>query len=504
MLFDRDRFNLYPWYLSDECLTFDIEKIFGKKLDMTLLEFKNNFLYYHGDVEKFNKMGEFLFEKVKNDRDFYGLVEKNILSTGNDLMNFCDSLKKKDITKLSNEELNNLYRTYGKKLKTMRAWGWVPPLIDGVEVYFLSDYLQKNFKKYMKKIGQEEKAPKYYSLLSSAEKMSEVQIEEIERLKILKRIEESNLVKSLKERKPKKFLFETKDKNKKIAKLIKKHANKFAWLPYGYIGPVMNEKDVIKYLKDNAEKKESAKEQMQEIEDHYKKLPKMKKKIVNKINLPDNLKYLFNMSAFFMHLKDQRKGVYQKSYVAMDSVIKEIAKRLNLTVEETKYLTSKEIKKALLENYDYKKMAKQRTKYCVAIVKNGNTKAYQGKKAKDVKKEFAVEEKSLGEIDELKGMVAYAGKARGLAKKILVVKDMKKMKEGDVLISSATNPDLVPAMKQASAFVTDTGGITSHAAIVAREMKKPCVIGTKVATKAIKDGDEIEVDAEKGIVRIIK
>jgi len=81
---------------------------------------------------------------------------------------------------------------------------------------------------------------------------------------------------------------------------------------------------------------------------------------------------------------------------------------------------------------------------------------------------------------------------------------MNKMKKGDVLIAIATNPDIVPAMKKASAIVTDQGGVTSHAAIVAREMETPCLIGTKIATLVFKDNDLVEVDASKGIVRKIK
>lgn len=59
-------------------------------------------------------------------------------------------------------------------------------------------------------------------------------------------------------------------------------------------------------------------------------------------------------------------------------------------------------------------------------------------------------------------------------------------------------------MRKAGAIVTDEGGITCHAAIVSRELGKPCVIGTKIATKVLKDGDEVEVDAEQGIVRILR
>ena len=59
------------------------------------------------------------------------------------------------------------------------------------------------------------------------------------------------------------------------------------------------------------------------------------------------------------------------------------------------------------------------------------------------------------------------------------------------------------AIKKAVAIVTDVGGITCHAAIVSREMKKPCVVGTKFATQVLKDGDMVEVDADKGVVRIL-
>ena len=73
-----------------------------------------------------------------------------------------------------------------------------------------------------------------------------------------------------------------------------------------------------------------------------------------------------------------------------------------------------------------------------------------------------------------------------------------------MLITVMTHPEFLPIMRQAKAIVTDEGGITCHAAISAREFKVPCIIGTKIATKVLKDGDMVEVDAERGIVRIIK
>jgi pyruvate, water dikinase len=73
-----------------------------------------------------------------------------------------------------------------------------------------------------------------------------------------------------------------------------------------------------------------------------------------------------------------------------------------------------------------------------------------------------------------------------------------------MLVSSMTSPDFLPAIRLSSAIVTDEDGITCHAAIIARELKKPCITGTKIATNVLKDGDLIQVDANKGVVKTIK
>lgn len=78
------------------------------------------------------------------------------------------------------------------------------------------------------------------------------------------------------------------------------------------------------------------------------------------------------------------------------------------------------------------------------------------------------------------------------------------MKEKDILVSFATNPNLMPAIRKAAAIVTDEGGLTCHAAIVSRELGIPCVVGTKIVTQILKDGDKVEVDARKGIVKKLK
>lgn len=99
-----------------------------------------------------------------------------------------------------------------------------------------------------------------------------------------------------------------------------------------------------------------------------------------------------------------------------------------------------------------------------------------------------------------RGLPASPGIAFGKARIILDVKQAKDFQKGDILVTKMTDPDWVPIMKIASAIVTDEGGMTSHAAIVSRELGIPAVVGTGNATKVIKDGQEITVDAMRGIV----
>jgi phosphohistidine swiveling domain-containing protein len=118
--------------------------------------------------------------------------------------------------------------------------------------------------------------------------------------------------------------------------------------------------------------------------------------------------------------------------------------------------------------------------------------------------EFKGMERAAMEATEVRGQIAYKGRVQGVVHIVRNRLQMETVKEGEILVSPMTTPDFLPAMKIAAAFVTDEGGIVCHAAIVAREMKKPCIIGTKIATQVLKDGDLVEVDAEKGVVVILE
>jgi pyruvate,water dikinase len=105
-----------------------------------------------------------------------------------------------------------------------------------------------------------------------------------------------------------------------------------------------------------------------------------------------------------------------------------------------------------------------------------------------------------GEV--LKGTPASAGTAVGTARVITTAADFGRLEAGDVLVCATTTPAWTPLFASAAALVTDTGGILSHAAIVAREYGLPAVVGCDIATSAIRDGARVEVDGDAGHVRV--
>jgi len=117
------------------------------------------------------------------------------------------------------------------------------------------------------------------------------------------------------------------------------------------------------------------------------------------------------------------------------------------------------------------------------------------KQVKQVNGEFKITETPV-----LRGTAASPGIGTGHVKILKSPKEIGKVTSGDVLVASMTSPDYVPAMKKASAIVTDQGGLTSHAAIVSRELGVPCVVGTKDGTQKLKEGTVVTVDGAKGMI----
>lgn len=135
----------------------------------------------------------------------------------------------------------------------------------------------------------------------------------------------------------------------------------------------------------------------------------------------------------------------------------------------------------------------------------GNNQLLIGLDKPNIEKIFKIHFKTepIKKARQLIGSTAYRGVVRGFVRRVMGHKQISQFRENEILISPMTIPDFIPAMKKAAAIVTDEGGILCHAAIVAREFEKPTVVGTAIATKRLKDGDIVEVNATDAKVTLI-
>ncbi len=203
-------------------------------------------------------------------------------------------------------------------------------------------------------------------------------------------------------------------------------------------------------------------------------------------------------------MEARRKDYQSKSYYHFEKLIKEIAGRLFISLQQARSAPIELLEKSLKTGkIDLNKINSIYSLHASLPKDSGKVSVLHGQDVRQFyRKNIAKAKKDrLYNVEELSGTPAQGGKAKGLVKIINVSADMAKMNRGDILVSTATNPAIVPAMKKAAAIITDEGGLTCHAAIVSRELEIPCVVGLKIATKVFKDGDLVEVDANNGIIK---
>ncbi|MBI5635347.1 hypothetical protein HY993_00095 [Candidatus Micrarchaeota archaeon] len=269
---------------------------------------------------------------------------------------------------------------------------------------------------------------------------------------------------------------------------------KYAWVSYNYLGPAMNRREfdeqVSKLKKTPAETIDLT------------KLRAEQNLLLDELNADSLHRKLFEVAQGILFAKAIRKEAVWRGCWASEKLYREIASRLGLSLSQARYLTKEEVILALegnLSKQDCAKTANSRLKLCVILIEGSSETQFLGADAQKFLDGTQIK-KLEATSNKLVGQTAYPGKILGVAKIVKSTADIQKVREGDIIVSTATSPNLLPAMNKAAGFVTDMGGITCHAAIVSREMKKPCVIGTKVATRLFKDGDKIELDADNATV----
>lgn len=225
---------------------------------------------------------------------------------------------------------------------------------------------------------------------------------------------------------------------------------------------------------------------------------------LEKVKPNEEFIHVIEQARLHSYVRNRRVEAWFHADYGESFMYEEIAKRVNFNPDWIMEVSAPEMYAAVQGKPlpDDAEMKKRFENYAM-VVRNAETRLITDpEEIKKLEAEYSVD---VEHTDRIEGrMACLGGMIRGRAKVCLDKAAIGKVERGDILIAQFTTPDFVPAMEKAAAIVADQGGLSSHAAIVSRELGVPCVIGTKNGTRVIHDNDLLEIDAQKGIIKILE
>ncbi|MBS3061911.1 MAG: hypothetical protein J4215_05000 [Candidatus Diapherotrites archaeon] len=291
-------------------------------------------------------------------------------------------------------------------------------------------------------------------------------------------------------------------KDAQIRPLMEAHLEKFYWTPCNYFSfSGLGWNNLESLIESALNAKENPTERLRAIEKQKKESQAEQNRLISKYLFSSKALFFFELAKKVSILYDDRKKTQMKGFFSVGRLLKELARRRGIDSDVAKYLFSFE-----LTDFAQGKISRQtleaRREHCFV---NYNVYPFQvltGKEA--VLAEEKLWQKSVVTQNEVAGLCASPGTVSGIARVIRSARDLGQLQPGEILVTGMTSPEFVPMLKKTVGIITDDGGITCHAAIISRELGIPCIVGTKVGTKIIQNGDKIDLRAHHGLARIQK
>ena len=445
-----------------------LPKLYLYKLPEVVFFFIKTKMTFISDFSDLIKCGRKYFNNWIMDDNNFEKVKKDYKNALGNLKELQNKITKEYLDSLSDKELENLYEEWHNLY--LRFWdvGLVPELANWGGEQWLKEKL--------KFIRNESEFLRVLEKLSAPENLSFYQKEELELLSI-KNISD---------------------------KALEAHSNKYFWIGNSYFEQKILKKDYFKEILSKMDRS-TINKRIGEIKGLPENAKNAKEEVFTKYNLDEETRKLSKRLSYSIWWQDARKEEIFIANHYVDLFLKQISNRKKIKFLDLKFYAGEELLELLKGKKVTQSVISERKKKCLFHYYKDKLAFETGEGILGKIKPF-LEEKIEEKIDTIRGMVASIGKGyvKGKVRILLTPRNVNKMKKGEILVAPMTSPDYVIAMKKAAAIVTDSGGITSHAAIVSRELGVPCIVGTKIATKVLKDGMEVEIKANHGIVRIVK
>lgn len=486
--------NLFMWSLIvNGFLLGKHEALAGAKVDTMFIYLKRDHGFWGVPKPMWEAIGASIMKKITSGTFDISAMMRRTKKYGEATFVLCDRLMERQFTSLSLRELTKIFVVLKDLAYKISDIGLIPPASDLGHSLFT----QRMTTLVRTHVSDQSRIPILMNLLMVSSRMTVNRREQIRLHEIA-----LDIANHLKRRKPTpQSVARVVDASPAINRALLKHLKQFSWLPYNYQGPAWDMDALIDRIAHFLSSTNAPAAASRRFRTELTEMARQQRKTARDLKLTPAERFIVRVAQEFWFLKAYRAEVRCRANFILDKLLREIGKRVDIPWKLLRHTDPEEVSKVLRSDKVLNvSELKRRSRELFWLCTSGHTRIWSSTIAR---KMFAqkVEQKKIGDRKLIKGQTAYPGIARGRVKIVRSVKDIHKVVRGDIMVAIATNPDLLPAMNRAAAFVTDAGGITSHAAIVAREMKKPCVIGTEYATKVLKDGDTIVVDAQQGTIK---
>jgi len=425
----------------------------------------NDYIHWYWNDNDLTRIRNLFFKRLKNNPNYLKEIKADWHKKLKKIDTIIAKLHKTNLSKLPNNKLADLYSQYYQLY--LDEFGEFMALGDAISMH-ADRYLVPEFEKVL----GDDFVEVFPQLITTKHK--------------------SFIDKELQDRQ--KLISIYSQKNNVPQSLLDKHAKKYFYIKNNYAHAIyLTDNDFLKIIKESYKKTKSEK-----IKRARKKNRLSKSSFIEKYKLTSWHRLLLCIIDEFFGIQDTRKKYVLISNYYQFKFLEEASKRTNIPLSLLKYSIYYEYRDILLGEIKNKDELKKRKKMSLCVQLPNKCEIYTGIQAKKAFDYFNKQDKGK---DVIQGIVASKGRARGRVKIILKINDMQKMKQGDIIVSSMTRPEMVPAMKKAAGIITDEGGLTCHAAIVSRELNIPCIIGAKNATRLLRNGDLVEIDAQKGLIK---
>ena len=458
-----------------------------------------DFGYWMKDLENVGK--EFMRRQKENPAYLSGIIGKYD-AEAEKLYSFVETFRKKDLSSLPGKELIEVYQELYELYYIPLGYGH---LLEAL-VITSDEVIKAKLLEALKKAGREKDLNKVFSALTQPVEPSFTNLQNLDILKLTKYLRDNGHAK-LFEGRPEKIWQKLPED---LKKMVEGHLGRYYWLRCNYVsGASLEPSDIVKEISGLITEL-NLEEQIEAEETRYAHIRSEKEALMEELEIQDEeLKFYLSMVEKVAKWQDDRKMQILIGLANLEIALLEIARRFGFRPELVRYAFPYEVKEETLKGIT-NEMLEERRKggilYSELIEKDGlpdiEAMMFTGEDYKTLHRAFLASRR--GAAEDLHGLTASTGKVSGRVRICKSLESIRDFKEGDVLVASMTRPEFVPAMKKAAAIVTDEGGITCHAAIVSRELGIPCIIGTKMATRVLKDGDIVEVNANHGLVRVLE